>query len=200
MLSLSLIAVGLAAARPAEAQLTRRVLERVKMKTEERKLQTEESLVSRAAEPADSALAKVAAPVETLAARVGEGAGAAVGGLGRGPDAAQEAARLREQLASGRAEVEGIRFQPGTPTLDPASDPSLRALAMALTDSPGVFVIRARPDPGAAGREAAALGEARAAAVKAWLVANGGPAERVFATGDVAPPEGLSLVSVTSMQ
>jgi outer membrane protein OmpA-like peptidoglycan-associated protein len=199
-LSTILSLVWLGAAAPAEAQFTKRVLERIKLKAEERKLQTEESMVSRAAEPADSAMVKVTAPVESLSSRIGGGAGAAVGSLGRGDDAAAEAARIREQLAAGRADLAGVRFPPGSAVLDPESEPSLRALAAALAESPGFFLVRGRPDSGIVGQGAAPLAEARAASVKGWLLANGGPGDRVFAVGDAGPAEGAALVTVSPAQ
>jgi outer membrane protein OmpA-like peptidoglycan-associated protein len=187
------------AAPPAQAQLLKRVTERVKQKVEERKLQTEESAISRAAEPADSALARMTAPVESLATRVGGGAAAAVGGLGRGTDATAEAMRLRDELAAGRAELPAIRFQAGTPALDPSCETALRSLAMALTQLPGVFLVQGRADAGASEAEALPLGAARAAAIKAWLVDNGIGPDRVFATSDGTAAPDAPLATVTSM-
>lgn len=200
-MSIAVALASLVVTTTVEAQLTRRIVDRVKTKVQERKLQTEDSLVARAAEPADSVLVRVTAPVESTASRLAGGAAGAVGSIGRGGSGtAAEAARLREQLAAGRAELEQVRFAPGEPTLDPSSDASLQALAMALADSPGVFLVRARPDAEATGLDAGSLGEARAASVKAWLLANGVPGDRVFATGDVASTPGVALVSVTPMQ
>lgn len=187
-------------APPAHAQFLKRVTERIKQKVEERKLQTEEGAVSRAAEPADSALARMAAPVDSLTTRVGGGAAAAVGGLGRGPDATVEAMRLRDELAAGRADLPAIRFQPGTAALDPSCETTLRSLTMALTELPGVFLVQARADAGASEAEALPQSAARAAAIKAWLVDNGIGPDRVFATGVGAAAAEAPLVTVVSMQ
>jgi outer membrane protein OmpA-like peptidoglycan-associated protein len=100
----------------------------------------------------------------------------------------------------GRAELPGIKFVTGGDALDPASEPSLRSLATVLTESPGVFLIQGRADPGAAPADAAQVANARAAAIKAWLVGNGIPAERVFAAGEAAAVPGAPLVTVTRMQ
>jgi hypothetical protein len=77
---------------------------------------------------------------------------------------------------------------------------SLQALAGVITDSPGVFLVQARADAGVLPPDALQLAGARAAAIKAWLVASGVPAERVFATGDVAATPDASLVAVVPMQ
>jgi outer membrane protein OmpA-like peptidoglycan-associated protein len=192
---------GSIATGQAEAQFTKRVLERIKQKAAEKKQQTEENAVNRAAEPADSAMAKVAAPVESLTARVGGKAGEAVGRLGRGKGGpSEEQALLRQELATGKAELAGVRFVPGAEALDPSSEQSLRSLATVMTDSPGVFLIQGRADPGTTATDAAPLATARAAAIKAWLIGNGIPVERVFSAGDgVANPQG-SLVTVALVQ
>ena len=199
-LLIGLLAGAIATGR-AEAQFTKRVLERIKQKVVEKKQQTEENAVSRAAEPADSVMAKLAAPVESLTARVGGKAGAAVGRLGRGKEGpSEEQDRLRQELAMGRAELPGVRFVPGADALDPSSEASLRSLAAVMTESPGVFLIQGRADPGAAPTDAPQLANARAAAIKGWLLGNGIAPERVFAAGDgVAAPE-APLVTVVPMQ
>jgi outer membrane protein OmpA-like peptidoglycan-associated protein len=184
----------------AEAQFTQRVAERVKQAAAERKRQTEENAVNRAAEPADSALARVSEPVESLTARVGGKAGAAVGRLGRSQDdAAQEEARIRQELAAGRADLPGVGFEPGNDRLTASSEPSLRALVRIMTDSPGVFLIQLRADPGEASNPSQ-LPSLRATAIKHWLVSNGIPAERVFAGGESAATSGTAVVTVAVMQ
>ena len=184
---------------PAEAQFTKRITERIKQAAAEKKRQTEENAVNRAAEPADSALARVAAPVESLTAQVGGKAGAAVGQLGRGQDSStEEEVRIRKELASGRADLPGVTFEPGSTAIAPASDPSLRALLRIMTDSPGVFLIQLRADPGEASNPQ--LVSLRAGTLKSWLVNGGIPAERVFATDNGAAAAGASLVTVAVMQ
>jgi outer membrane protein OmpA-like peptidoglycan-associated protein len=200
MLTIGLLASP-AAAGSADAQFTSRVTERIKQKVAERKLQAEESAVGIAAEPADSAMAKVSAPVESLTARVGGAAGAAVGGLGRGKDAArQEATRLRQELAAGRADLPAVRFEPGTATLDPSSELALQPLSLVLTELSGAFLVQGRADPGTSPPEVSGLPAARAAAIKTWLVGTGIPAARVFAAGDGAAAPDAPLVTVVSMQ
>ena len=177
--------------RPAEAQFTKRLTERIKQKVAEKKMQTEEAALNNAAQPADSAMARVAAPVETLTARAGGAAGSAVAGVGRRPDEEQQArVRLREELAAGRADLLEVRFEPGTAALAAASEGPLRSLAAALTESPGAFLVQGRADPGAAPGDAPGVASARAAGVKAWLVGYGIPAERIFAAGDGAAAPG----------
>ena len=164
LLTIGLVASSVTTER-AEAQFLKRVTERVKQKVAERKMQTEENALARAAEPADSALAKVASPVDSLTARVGGSAGAAVGRLGRGHDQSGEENRLRAELATGRAALPAVQFVPGTDGLDPASEHSLKVLASVVATSPGVFLIQGRADPGSQPETASMLANARASAV-----------------------------------
>jgi len=183
----------------AEAQFTKRIAERIKQAAAEKKRQTEENVLNRAAEPADSALARAAAPVDSLTAQVGGKAGAVVGRLGRGQDSStEEENRIRKELASGRADLPGVTFEPGSASIAPASDPSLRALLRIMTDSPGVFLIQLGADPGEASNPQ--LASLRAGTLKSWLVSGGIPAERVFATANGAAAAGASLVTVAVMQ
>ncbi len=200
LLTMGLLAASVTTER-AEAQLLKRVTERVKQKVAERKQQTEEVVLTRAAEPADSALAKVTSPVESLATRAGGGAGAAVGRLGRGEGkASAEVTRIRQELAAGRATLPGVIFVPGTDAIDPSSGSSLQALAAVITESPGAFLVQARADAGAQPQGALQLAGARAAAIKTWLLGNGVPAERVFAAGDATATGDGAMVTVVPMQ
>jgi outer membrane protein OmpA-like peptidoglycan-associated protein len=205
MRQILLLTIGLLSAsvtpERAEAQLLKRVAERVKQKITERKQQTEESVLSHAAEPADSAFAKVTSPVESLATRAGGTAGAAVGRLGRGEDkTSAEVTRIRQDLAAGRASLPGVVFFPGTDAIDPASGPTLQALAAVLSESPGAFLVQARGDAGAQPQAALQMAGARATAIKGWLMSAGVPAERVFAAGDPTAAPDASLVTVVPMQ
>lgn len=199
LLTIALLA-ALVTTERAEAQFLKRVKERVQQKVAERKMQTEENALNRAAEPADSALAKVASPVDSLTAHVGGAAGAAVGRLGRGPDQSAEEDRLRAELTTGRASLPAVQFAPGTDGVAPGAEPSLKALATVITGSPGAFLIQGRADADGQPDNAALLANARAGAIKTWLVANGVPAERVFAAGDGVAAPGAPLASVVSMQ
>lgn len=175
--------------------------ERIKQKAAERKRQTEENLITRAAEPADSALERIMSPVDSAAARAGGKAGAAVARVARGPDpVSQEETQLREQLAAGRADLTGVAFDPGTDALNPASDPTLAALARVLASATEVFLLQGRADAGTSSADAQPLAELRAVALKNWLVGAGVPGERIFAAGDgAATPQGV-LASVLRMQ
>jgi outer membrane protein OmpA-like peptidoglycan-associated protein len=200
LLTIGLLAASVTTER-AEAQLLKRITERVKQKVTERKAQTEEAVLSHAAEPADSAMAKVTSPVESLATRVGGGAGAAVGRMGRGEGkASAEATRIREELAAGRATLPGVAFVPGADAIDPSSEPSLRALATVIAESPAAFLVQARADAGAPPQDALQLAGARATAIKTWLVGNGVPADRVFAAGDATAMPNAAPVTVVPMQ
>jgi hypothetical protein len=186
---------------PAEAQLLERVKKRVVQKTEERKRQTEEHLLERAAEPADSAAERVMAPVDSAAGRIGASAGAAVAGIGRDQDdGAAAEARIRAQLAEGRAELAGIAFEPAGEIVTPDSEPTMAALARVLGSESGMFLLQARADAAMAGPAANRLADRRAAALERLLVEAGVPDERVFATGDGAAVEGGALATVVRVQ
>jgi outer membrane protein OmpA-like peptidoglycan-associated protein len=186
---------------PAEAQLLERVKRRVVQKTEERKRQTEEHLLERVTEPADSAAERVMAPVDSAAVRLGAGAGAAVAGIGRDQDAGAEVeARIRAQLVEGRAELEGIVFEPGSEVVSADSEPSLAALARVLGGESGMFLLQARADAGMTGHAAKRLADRRAAALERLLVEAGVPDERVFATGDGATSREGALAAVVSVR
>jgi outer membrane protein OmpA-like peptidoglycan-associated protein len=197
----SLFLMGLlsAAPRPADAQFTKLVRERIKQKVEDRKRVTEETLVTRASEPADSALERIMSPVDSTAGEIGANAGAAISRVGREPDpVAKEEAGLREQLAAGRADLAGVAFEPGTDALSPASEPTLAALARVLGGADGMFLLQGRADPGTA--DVRTLGELRALSLKNWLVGLGAPGERIFAAGDGEVPPGGVQASVVRMQ
>jgi outer membrane protein OmpA-like peptidoglycan-associated protein len=192
---------GAALPGPAEAQLLERVKSRVVQKTGERKRQTEEHLLERAAEPADSAAERVMAPVDSAAVRLGAGAGAAVAGIGRDRDAGAEVeGRIRAQLAEGRADLEGIAFEPGSEILTADSEPSLSALARVLGGESGLFLLQARADAGMTGDAAKRLAARRAAALERLLVEAGVPDERVFGTGDGAATGEGAFATVVSVR
>jgi outer membrane protein OmpA-like peptidoglycan-associated protein len=192
---------GAALPGPAEAQLLERVKSRVVQKTGERKRQTEEHLLERAAEPADSAAERVMAPVDSAAVRLGAGAGAAVAGIGRDRDPGVEVeGRIRAQLAEGRADLEGIAFEPGSEILTADSEPSLSALARVLGGESGMFLLQARADGGMTGDAAKRLAARRAAALERLLVEAGVPDERVFGTGDGAATGEGAFATVVSVR
>jgi outer membrane protein OmpA-like peptidoglycan-associated protein len=200
MSRLALVILTLLALAPrAEAQLLRDIKESAKQKLAERRERTKAHAVERATEPVDSALERGIRPVDSLVSKAATGAGAAVSRIGRGQDAAraEEEQRLVEALAmEGRAEVPGLTFSEEAETLDPSADPFITALANVLATEESVFLIVGR-----AGREEAggrALGERRAAAVKAALVEAGIPAVRLFGVG--RPEPGATLITVVRMQ
>jgi outer membrane protein OmpA-like peptidoglycan-associated protein len=198
-----LLLVGLLSAtlapRPAQAQLTKLIKERVKQKVEDRKRMTEENLVTRATEPADSALERMMSPVDSVAGEVGSKAAAAVSRAGRGSDSiAKEAELLEQQLASGRAELTGVAFEPGSDALTGASEPTLSALAQVLAGMEGVFLLQGRADAGSG--PDGGLAERRALALKNWLVGMGVPGERIFAAGDGIVTEAGAPASIVRVQ
>ena len=141
------------------------------------------------------------APVDSAAVRLGAGAGAAVAGIGRDRDAGAEVeGRIRAQLAEGRAELDGIEFDPGSEVVTADSEPSLSALARVLGGESGMYLLQARADAGMAGDAAERLAARRAAALERLLVEAGVPDERVFATGDGAATGEGAFATVVSVR
>jgi outer membrane protein OmpA-like peptidoglycan-associated protein len=146
-------------------------------------------------------MARVTAPVESVTARAGGAAGVAVAGVGRGADGSgKDQAALRDELAAGQADLPAVQFESGTAALTPGSETALRRLAAVLTELPGAFLVQGRADPGAVPTDTPAIAAARAASVKAWLVANGIPGERMFAAGDGAAAPEQTLLTLVVMQ
>jgi outer membrane protein OmpA-like peptidoglycan-associated protein len=184
-------------AAPAEAQILKRVQDRMKQKVTERKAETEESLVTHSTEPADSALGRVAAPVDSLMGRAGAGAGSALASLGRSGDA-EAAAQISKELAAGRADLAGVAFERGSGALTPGSEAQLQALVAALSSSPGSYLVQGRADYGA--MEPQPQGESRALTVKHWLAGHGVPVDQLFAAGAGAAQPGEPVISVVRVQ
>lgn len=95
------------------------------------------------------------------------------------------AGELYDSLAkSGRVTVNGVQFDTGKATLQPASERVL-AEVRALMEQHASMRLRIEGHTDNVGQPPAnqALSEARAAAVKAWLVAAGIPASRMETTG-----------------
>lgn len=185
------------AAQPGEAQISRAIKSRIKQSVEQRKQQTEDHLVARAAEPVDSAVERLMSPVDSAAGWAGSTAGETVSQVGRGPDAsAREEIRIRRDLTRGPAHLPEVRFESDTDLLTAGSSATLQALARVLSGETAVFLIQGRADPGTALADQQATAELRAVAVKSWLTGVGVPPEQIFATGDGVAGAGEALVSV----
>ena len=76
----------------------------------------------------------------------------------------------------------------------------MRPILFVLTESPRTFLVQGRADSGTPPPDVPQLAATRAAAIKSWLVGNGIPTDRVFATGDGAAAAEAPLVTVVSMQ
>jgi outer membrane protein OmpA-like peptidoglycan-associated protein len=196
-------ALSLSAARPVEAQLGDRIVRSAKQKAQERKERTKEHLVYRATEPVDSTLERIAAPVDSVVGRAATSAAVTMSRVGRSRAAEieVEALRLSEELATtGRAEVPGVAFAPGTDQPEPGSEIHLSALAAALRGAEGVFLVEGRAAADEDPTGGRALGGLRAAAVKASLLARGLPAVQLFTAGQVADADGAVPITVVRMQ
>ena len=181
------------AAAPLEAQLIDRVTQRAKDKVTERRARAEENLVERATEPVDSALERAVAPLDSLVATSAGAVATIVAGLGK-PGAADDAqsARLAEQLAGGQAELDEVGFAFGSTEPLGSSARQLRALAAALEQSPGSYLIEGRAQTEEA-EAAADLGKLRAMVVREWLEQEGIDPERLRVVGRVQRDAGAAM-------
>jgi outer membrane protein OmpA-like peptidoglycan-associated protein len=141
---------------------------------------------------ADAAGDVVGTTLEAGGNVVKSGAGAVTGaasegvqGVGRSLGAAQapkDPADVTAALAAGRAVLYGLRFTEGTAMLEYSSTPLINQIVVALSRTPGQFLVEAHVD-GKNGAAAQALSEQRAAAVKAALVAAGSSPMQLAAVG-----------------
>ncbi|HJU72435.1 MAG TPA: OmpA family protein [Gemmatimonadaceae bacterium] len=182
----------------AEAQLPKRISQAIKQKVSDRKREMEDSITKRATEPVDSALVR-ASKVDSLAAKASAKASAMVSTVGRGKQMSAEEKALRGALAAGRLDLTDLAFARGKS--DPIISPeALQLLAKVLGDLPNVYLVQGRADAGMAKAAAQKLAEKRALAFKTALVAQGVPAERLFAAGDGSAQPGGALASVLRVQ
>ena len=102
---------------------------------------------------------------------------------------------LAGELAAGRAVLRDLEFAAGSHRLEPSSRPRLKRLARAINATSGTYLIEAHvDDTGDAARDHA-LSERRELEVKALLILEGVPPERLVAVGYGAarpgsPPRG----------
>jgi outer membrane protein OmpA-like peptidoglycan-associated protein len=90
------------------------------------------------------------------------------------------AARFATDLLAGRLLLRGVAFEAGGATIVPSSIATLRVLAAALHSTTGTYLIESHTMPG---RNAQALSDRRAAAVRTWLLAAGVDPARLYAAG-----------------
>ena len=100
--------------------------------------------------------------------------------VGGSPADTRAADSFAFDLSAGRLVLPRIIFDPGGTRIDPSSAGTLRALAAALHRTTGTYLVEAHTSPG---RDAQALSDRRAAAVRTWLIAAGVDASRLYAAG-----------------
>lgn len=186
VLSIVLITLvaGITVPPAAEAQgITKKIRMTAKQRVKDRTAQTEEHILHQTGSAVDSAMAPAAEGVDSV---VSAAVGAATGlprVLATAVDGAGDARRIREALETGRAVLPGIAFVPGSAQLDESAEPYLLSLAEAMEALGGSFLIESYVEPGGRAAVAQALSEARAGAVKAWLVEDGLDEAQIFAVG-----------------
>lgn len=179
----------------ADAQVWKKIKQQTKDKVDKRVEKAEENVVARTGQVVDSTVEKAGRGVDTVVSKAGtvmdtvlnkteRGVSNAAGGVAnafKGSD--DEASKLAEDLADGRATLTAVRFEPGTDKLDASSGASIARLAKVLSALDGLYLLEGHVSPGADPAGEQALSERRAAALKARLVAEGVPVTRLFSMG-----------------
>ena len=91
--------------------------------------------------------------------------------------------RLEDELSAGHAVLIDIHFASGSQRLEPSARPRVVRLARAINATSGTYLIGAYVDDTGDAERDQALSEKRAVEVKALLVLEGVPPERVVAAG-----------------
>jgi outer membrane protein OmpA-like peptidoglycan-associated protein len=196
----TLVLTRAAAPPAADAQgILRRIKQNAKERVESRKAQTTETIVQNTSAVVDSAVRPLGEAVDSVVSRTAAAADSvvrktnqAIARALQGDDA--ESKRLRSLLEEGRAVLPEIAFEVGADGFAPNAEALLSRLAEAIEEVPGRFLIEGHMEPGGDPAAAQRVSEARAAAVKAWLIDAGVPESRVFAVGRgvTPPPAGVS--------
>lgn len=181
-----LLGVSAWIARPADAQLAKRISQAVRQKVSARSQELQDSMTKRATEPVDSALVR-SNSVDSLASKASSKAGQAVSNAGRRTALSAEEKRVRDGIANG-LELVSISFERNKSVIGGSTE-ELQALTKQMLESPNAILVQGRADPGMSRAAAQRLAEQRALALKAVLVAQGIQANRIFtAAGGVAQP------------
>ena len=108
----------------------------------------------------------------------------AIAGGSAGAQARQAAHQtLAKELSAGRAVLIDLEFAAGSARLDPSSRPRVVRLARAINATSGTYLIGAYVDDTGDAERDRALSGSRALEVKALLILEGVPPERVVAAG-----------------
>ncbi|HEX6058060.1 MAG TPA: OmpA family protein [Gemmatimonadaceae bacterium] len=197
--SLALLVALSALAIPStsEAQsVGARIKQNAKARMDARKKASEDSIVAAASKMVDSTAEKTGRGVDATVNKVGTVVDTAMNRTERGITSAATALTggredpIASELEAGRAIVRTLVWVEGTAELDPRSDATVGRIAKAMRATESVYLIEAHVADGGDAASSQALTDARAAALKARLVAAGVPAGRLFAMayGATRPP------------
>ncbi|HJU90742.1 MAG TPA: OmpA family protein [Gemmatimonadaceae bacterium] len=177
--------------RAAEAQVWKTIKQQTAKKVAERKARADSAIIARAAKTVDSTLAKSGRGLDTAVSVAAGFADQAVAKTEqtvvnataslRGQD--PEAEKLTADFASGRAVMREIRFEGVTEQLVGGADVHVSRLARLLKAQSGGVLVEVHVDPSTDAAADKALSDRRAMALKARLVAESIPVERVFVIG-----------------
>jgi outer membrane protein OmpA-like peptidoglycan-associated protein len=193
-----LLAVALVAV-PASAEsqsIGSRIKQNARAKVDARKKASEDSIVAAASKMVDSTAEKTGRGVDATVNKVGTVVDTAMNRTERGITSAATALtggrddRIAADLEAGRAIVRTLVWVEGTAELDPRSDATVGRIAKAIGATQSIYLLEAHVADGGDAAANQALSDARAAALKARLVAAGVPAGRLFAMayGATRPP------------
>lgn len=196
LIAILLVSVLAGAAAPAAVQaqgITKKIKQTAKERVKNRTSQTEQNIVQHSGNAVDSTMAPAGKRADSIvnaaggaAARLPRKAGELLGQSLRdgGADA-----QLRNALKTGRGVLPEIAFVPGSAKFAEGAEPHLMRLAEAMEAVGGMFLIESYVEPGSKAAQAQALSQARAAAVKAWLVDDGLGHSTLFTIGRGAAPD-----------
>ncbi|HSJ13585.1 MAG TPA: OmpA family protein [Longimicrobiales bacterium] len=185
------LAAAIAAPAPAAAQdITKKMKLTAKQRLKTRTAQTEEKILQQTGNAVDSAMAPAAGRVDSAVSAAGSAAAGLPRLLGEAVGAGGDTRRIREALKEGRAVLPEIAFVPGSAQLEEKAERYLMALAEAMEELGGSFLIESHVEPGGKAAAAQALSKARAAAVKAWLIEDGLGEGSLFVVGTRAGKPG----------
>ena len=176
--------------RRAEGQLLGAIKKQALERAKQKKAEEDKKVLDATGKAVDSSLAKTERPADRIVEAAGSIADTAMNKTERGvrgaahsltgKGGANEEARIRAQLDSGRLVLPTLGFTAGGAEPDGAGAAQLVRVAKAILATRATYLIESHVAEGSSAATNQALSEQRGASVKAKLVADGVPAGRLF--------------------